>query len=142
MSNYFDEIFDSMMMGFGKPVNVRFNTAKTKDLMPNYWSAWDVEVKDSTEKENVGYKCICRTVGIDANDVKVTMEEYGICVDGVTEYEGNKFTQHIELPISESVMADIEAINYKTLNGLTYIYLKMKKPEKKKVAIHRVDENF
>ena len=70
------------------------------------------------------------------------MEEYGICVDGVTEYEGNKFTQHIELPISESVMADIEAINYKTLNGLTYIYLRMKKPEKKKVAIHRVDDNF
>ena len=31
MNNYFDEIFDSMMMGFGKPVNVRFNTAKTKE---------------------------------------------------------------------------------------------------------------
>ena len=36
------------------------------------------------------------------------MEDYGICVDGETEYEGNKYTQHIELPISESVMNDIE----------------------------------
>ena len=142
MGDYFNDLFDTMMMGFGKPANIRFNTSYTKDTMPSYWSKWEVEAKDSTEKINVGYKCICRTVGLSEDDVKVTMEDYGICVDGVTEYEGNKFTQHIELPISESVMADIEAINYKTVNGLTYIYLKMKKPEKKKVAIHRVSDNF
>ena len=67
------------------------------------------------------------------------MEDYGICVDGTTEYEGNKYTQHIELPISENVMSDIENINYKTVNGLTYIYIEMKSPEKKKVKINRVD---
>ena len=35
-------------------------------------------------------------------------------------------------------MSDIEDISYKTLNGLTYIYIKMKSPEKRKVKINRV----
>lgn len=140
--DYFDELWDAMSMGFGKPMNVRFNTANTKDMLPSYWSKWMVDAKDSTEKVQAGYKCVCRTIGINPNDVTVTMEDYGICLDGKTEYEGYKYSQHIELPISENVMSDIEAINYKTANGLTYIYLKVKKPEKKKVAVHRVDDNF
>ena len=139
MARNFDELFDSVMLGFGAPTNIRFNTAKTKDLMPSYWSTWEVEEKDSTKKRKLGYKCVCRTVGINPEDVNVTMEDYGICVDGQTEHEDNKYTQHIELPISESVMSDIENISYKTLNGLTYIYIKMKSPEKKKVKISRVD---
>ena len=139
MTRNFDELFDSMMVGFGAPMNIKFNTPKTKDLMPSYWSTWEVEEEDSTEKRKLGYKCVCRTVGISSTDVNVTMEDYGICVDGETEYEGNKYTQHIELPISESAMSDIEDISYKTLNGLTYIYIKMKSPEKKKVKISRVD---
>ena len=138
MARNFDELFDSVMLGFGAPTNIRFNTAKTKDLMPSYWSTWEVEEKDSTEKRKLGYKCVCRTVGINPEDVNVTMEDYGICVDGQTEHEDNKYTQHIELPISESVMSDIENISYKTLNGLTYIYIKMKSPEKRKVKINRV----
>lgn len=137
--DFFDELWDNMTMGFGKPVNVRFNTPYTKDIMPSYWSEWYIDMEDATEKKKMGYKCTCRTVGINPEDVNVTMEDYGICVDGMTEYEGNKYTQHIELPISENVMSDIENINYKTVNGLTYIYIEMKSPEKKKVKINRVD---
>ncbi len=76
MTRNFDEIFDSMLLGFGAPMNIRFNTAKTKDLMPSCWSPWEVEYEDSTEKKKMGYKCVCRTVGINPEDVNVTMEDY------------------------------------------------------------------
>lgn len=149
-------------IGFGVPTTIRFNTAGTKDMLPVYWKKWSVEVKDENDKENgaknnkennkdiekeiktkdVGYKCVCRTVGINEEDIKITLEDYGICVQGETTYEGNTYTQYIELPISKDLIANIESINYKSINGLTYIYLLMKEPKKNKVSICKVSNNF
>lgn len=149
-------------IGFGVPTNIRFNTAGTKDMLPVYWKKWSVEIKDkeNTEDNNevnevnnkdgnkepktkdVGYKCVCRTVGINEEDIKITLEDYGICVQGKTEYEGNVYSQYIELPISKDLIANIESINYKTINGLTYIYLLMKEPKKNKVSIRKVGNTF
>ena len=35
MTRNFDEFFDSVMLGFGAPMNIRFNTAKTKVVVEN-----------------------------------------------------------------------------------------------------------
>ena len=146
-------------IGFGVPTNIRFNTAGTKDMLPVYWKKWSVEIKDkdneghskdengkNNDKEpkmkDVGYKCVCRTVGINEEDIKITLEDYGICVQGETTYEGNVYSQYIELPISKDLIANIESINYKTVNGLTYIYLLMKEPKKNKVSIRKVGNTF
>ena len=131
-------------------------------MLPAYWKKWSVEVKDENDKENgaknnkennkdtekeiktkdVGYKCVCRTVGINEEDIKITLEDYGICVQGKTEYEENVYSQYIELPISKDLIANIESINYKSVNGLTYIYLLMKEPKKNKVSIRKVGNIF
>lgn len=134
-----DEVFENLVMGFGKPKNIKFNTPNTKDILPSYWSKWEVDTKDSTEKIQKGYKCVCRTVGIDPEDIKITIEDYGICLDAKTVYDSEtQYTQHIELPISDSLISDIESISYHSKNGVTYIYLEMKKPEKKKVVINKI----
>jgi len=88
--------------------------------------------------EMLGYFCVVRTVGIDPLDLTVELKDNGIIVDGKTEVEDSTYSQHVELPISKEIIINIEKITYKSKDGLTYIYLKVKQPEKTKVAIERI----
>ena len=121
MYDFFDEFL------FGKPANLVYNAGKTQDMNPAYW----------TKTEN-GYKAICRTVGIAPEDVVITINEYKIVVKGETEYEGVKYNTSFELPISKEIIGNVKSIDYKTLNGLTYIYLYVETPEKKKIKINKI----
>ena len=112
---------------FGKPINLVYNAGNTKDMNPAYWT-----------KTEQGYKATCRTVGIAPEDVNVTVKEYSIVINGKTEYEGCKYDTHYELPISQGVMNKITNVDYKTLNGLTYIYLCVEKPEKRDIKINTI----
>ena len=133
----FNEIYNNLL-GFGAPTRIRFNTGNTKDMNPAYWSVWEDYVPDSTEKVKLGYKAVCRTVGIREEDVKIILTSYGICLDGCTEIDEQKYTQHIELPISREVMRDIDEITYHSRDGLTYIYLKMKISYPREVPIRKI----
>lgn len=146
MDFYFDEL-DKLfrVAGFGLPTKIKFNTPDTKDMMPACWKVWeekvhDPDTDDCTYNKKMGYKAVCRTVGISPDDVKVTQEDYGICVQGKTEVDGKEYSQYMELPISEDIMANITGIDYKTENGLTYIYLKVQSPDKKKIEIRKLDK--
>ena len=119
--------------GFGRPRALRYNAAKTKDILPACWKEMKTE-----EGDRVGYCAICRTVGISPDDVKVEAKDFGFTVSGETEYEGEKYTQYFELPISSEIMSNIEELKYKTVNGLTYIYLYMKKKEKNSLKIEKI----
>ena len=142
--NLNDRLFQ---IGFGAPYNVRFNTPYTKDMNPAYWSVWEednlVEGEDDygdngenhVIKERVGYKAICRTIGIREEDIKLELRNYGLCLDGTTDIGENRYSQHIELPISREVMKNIEEITYECRDGLTYIYLRMKKEYPREVPI-------
>ena len=142
--NLNDRLFQ---IGFGAPYNVRFNTPYTKDMNPAYWSVWEednlVEGEDDygdngenhVIKERVGYKAICRTIGIREEDIKLELRNYGLCLDGTTDIGENRYSQHIELPISREVMRNIEEITYECKDGLTYIYLRMKKEYPREVPI-------
>lgn len=121
------DFLDDFFGGFGKPFDLVYNTGKTKDMNPAYWS-----------KTDKGYKAVCRTVGIAPDDVKVETDECNIVVSGETEYEGNKYNTFYKIPISKEIMGDIINITYKTLNGLTYIQLYVETPEKKKIKINKI----
>lgn len=117
-----EEIF-----GFGKPTDLIYNAGNTKDMNPVFWT-----------KTEEGYKATCRTVGIAPDDVKVSVNECNIVVEGETEYEGSVYNTSYKLPVSKEIIGNIESIGYKTLNGLTYIYLSVETPEKKQIKINKI----
>lgn len=132
MNKMVDDMFS--VLGFGMPRNIRFNTMNTKDLMPAIWRIWKDE--DGNQK---GYFSIVRSVGVNESDMKVELTDNSIIVDGETEIdEDTKFSQHVELPISKDLMSNIEKVNYRCKDGLTYIYLKVNTPEKKKVLVEKI----
>ena len=121
--------FETFLLGFGRPVSIRFNTPNTKDIHPA--SPW--------YKEGDKYHMIARVVGINPEDLKLTIEDYGLCIDGKSEHDGNVYTQHIELPISDSLMANITDINYSVKNGLCKVSVVVKEPEHKEININMVE---
>lgn len=123
----FDEVFRDFNVIFGKPRKLIFN-CKTKDQMPSYW-----------EKTDTGFKATCRTVGINPEDVKVSLEYDCIKVSGETEMDGYKYNCYYELPVIEEVLNNIKSIQYKTKNGLTFIYVDVDIPKKKDVKIERIE---
>lgn len=125
---FFDEIFDDFsLLGFGKPKDLIFNVGNTKDMYPAFWS-----------KIENGYKATCRTVGIDSDDVKVELCNNYISVSGKSTYEGENYNVSYKIPISDDVVSNIESLKYRTLNGLTYIYLEVSKHDKKEIKAIKI----
>lgn len=126
MSRIFDDVFDDLLLGFGKPRRLVFNSV-VKDMLPSYWS----------KKDDGNYMCVCKTIGIDPNDVIVEETGYGLKVSGATKIEDYTYDTYFELPIAESIMNEIEKIKVTSKNGLTFITLILDKPEKKKILIEK-----
>ena len=97
---------------FGVPRGLVFNTFGTKDMSPAKWT-----------KNESGYECVCRTVGINSEDVNVTLKNDCILVSGESEIEGVKYNTRYELPISKDIISNVVKVRYRSLNGLTFIYL-------------------
>lgn len=123
----FENLFDDLILGFGRPRNIIFNSGRTQDMNPAYWT----ETKE-------GYRAVCRTVGIDPEDVVVEMENNTIKIHGKTEFEDYKYNASFDIPVSDDVSSNITGIDYKTVNGLTYIYLKVSRPKKKDIKILKI----
>lgn len=113
---------------FDEPINLSFNTAGTKDMHPVNW-----------KKTENGYRAICRTVGISKEDLKVDFVENTIRVSGKTKYNDEEYSINYSIPISREIVKNIEKINYKTENGLTYINLIVKKEIKPTISIEKLD---
>lgn len=124
MINFLDDFLE---LGFGKPMNIKFNNY-TLDMQPSNW-----------KKTESGYTAVCRTIGIDSKDVELNILENGISVKGKTEYDGYTYDVSYDIPVSKDVINNIKSITYKTLNGLTYIHLEIVRPEKSKIKISKID---
>lgn len=125
----FERIFDDFFtLGFGRPRNLKFN-AQVKDMLPSYWS----------KKDEDTYLCTVKTLGIEPNAIKVeeSTSFYGLVVSGESEVNGFKYNTSVDLPIAESIMNEIEKIDFTSKNGLTFITLKLNRPEKNKIKIER-----
>lgn len=120
-NDFYEDFFN-----FGKVMDLAFNTGNTKDMNPAYWS-----------KTEDGYKATCRTVGIAPEDVKVDFVNSKIIVEGKTECEGDLYETKYKIPVSYVVASNIEKINYKTLNGMTYIYIRLKEPKQNEILIEK-----
>jgi HSP20 family molecular chaperone IbpA len=124
----FEKIFDEFFtLGFGRPRRLVFNS-NVKDMLPSYW----------TKKDDNTYLCTVKTLGINPEDVKVEETEYGLKVSGSTVEHGYTYDTSIELPIADSIMNEIQEIEVSSKNGLTFITLKLNRPEKKKIKINKV----
>lgn len=130
MTEIFDDFLndDFFTLGFDKPRKLTFATPSTEDVYPVHWNS----------SEN-GYKAVCRTVGINPKDVTVDVKDGYILVSGETDYEGIKYSTSYELPISKDILANIRNVEYKTINGITYIYLNVIRPEKREIKAVRID---
>ena len=140
MNNLMDtmDTLSNSLIGFGVPSRIRFNTGSTKDMMPAVWKVW--KKNEGTSNEYVaGYKAVCRTVGIDKEDVNVVLKENGLEVSGETVVDGTKYTQHVELPISREVVQQIDKISYFSKDGLTYIFILMKNVYPEPVNIEKLN---
>ena len=129
----FDDFFDQFVLGFGKPKKNRYNAGHTKDMSPVFWQT----LSDENGKK-IGYRATCRTVGISPDDVKVSLKDNNIVVEGRTEFsQESVYDCYYEIPVADSVVSDIEKINYKTENGLTYVTVLVKEPIKSNILIER-----
>jgi len=126
MTKFFDDVFDELLLGFGKPRRLVFNSV-VKDMLPSCW----------TKKDDKTYMCICKTTGINPEDVVVEEYDYGLKVSGSTEIYNHTFDTSFELPIAESIMNEIEKVKVSSKNGLTFITLILDRPEKKKIKIEK-----
>lgn len=138
MNELISTFFDDDFFGFGMPTRIRYSTEKTKDMMPAYWKRWTKKNTDDKE-EFIGYKCLVRTVGVASEDVNISLENDRIVVDGKTEVEGYTYSQHVELPLSKEVIGNVKSVEYKSKDGMTYIYLKVRTPEYKKIDVKRIE---
>lgn len=127
MSIYDFSTFDNMF--FGEPV-MSFNTGHTKDMSPVFWT----KVKDKN-----CYRAEVRSVGVNPEDIKVEVGTRSIVVSGKSEYEKINYDFKYTLPVPESIISDIEKVSYKVLNGMTYIYVFVKKTTKPEVTVSMID---
>ena len=84
-------------------------------------------------KTESGYTAIVNTLGINEEDINVSIEGNLLVVSGETNDEELKsnYTQHFKLRIDESVLSSIKSIRYGSKNGVTKIYLDIEKKESK-----------
>jgi HSP20 family molecular chaperone IbpA len=100
---------------------------KNFDMKPSIW-----------EKTDDGYKCTCRSVGINPEDLKVSIGDDYIHVEGETELDNYKYSVKYDLPVSAEILDSIKSVKYKTTNGITIIYIELEKSEKKKIKIEQI----
>lgn len=84
-------------------------------------------------KTESGYTAIVNTLGIEEDDISVSIEGSLLVVDGETKDEelGSNYSQHFKLKINESVLSNITGIRYCSKNGVTKIYLDIEQKENK-----------
>ena len=82
-SDFFDDLNALTALSFGRPVNIKYNTGNTKDMIPSYFTKWYDE-----DEKFIGYKATIRSVGINEDDLKIALEEDKLIISGETEYEG------------------------------------------------------
>jgi HSP20 family molecular chaperone IbpA len=130
---FFDDAFDSMNpIGFAKPVTFKFESGNTHDMNPAYWT----ELKHKEKEDGtVCYRAIVRSVGVNSENVKVKVNKNSINVKGDTTTKGIHYWFDIDLPVSEEILADAENVSYEVKDGMTYVYLYVKKPAKKDIKV-------
>ena len=126
LMNAVNSIFDDSLF-FPSMRNIRFNTDGVLDMRPAKWYIWKEDEGDEDSKVVVtkGVYAVVKCLGIAEEDVSVKLKDDCVIVQGVT------YSQYVELPVSKEILANVEKIQYEAKDGLVFVYLKTKMPEKK-----------
>lgn len=114
----FDNLFSGMFNRFRRPV-----------LDQKYYSVY---------KKDKGYVIVFNTLGMDKDDIKISVEKqkgspYRILrVKGQKNIEDIDFQNSVDMALSLNFNDEIESTSYTVKDGLTKVYLKVKMPEPKK----------
>mgnify|MGYP001002061733 CR=1 FL=1 len=119
---------NNLFNGFLKPMHLKFNCIN-QDMRPIYF-----------EKTKNGYKATCRSVGISAKDISVTLKEDYIHLEGKSIMDEHEYSTSCDIPLLDDIRDNIENIRYKTENGITIIYINTKKKIKQMIDIQRIDD--
>ena len=120
-NSIFDELFP---IGFAPATEFVFHTNGVKDQMPAVWS-----------KCEDGYRATVKTLGI--TEPKIEITDTGIKVSGENELYSKKYNTEVNLPIAEDILNNITDITYSSVAGLTFVTIKVNRPEKKKIQIRK-----
>ena len=122
----FDQIFNKLYSTFSRPV---------KDQRP-----FSVYTHDK------GYIIVVNTLGIDKKDLSVNIQyEKGnkypiLCINGKSEIENINFTNQVNLRIRMNFAEKVETLSYECKNGLTLVYLKVKREEPEKLEATAIED--
>lgn len=116
---------DNIITPFLKMEDFLFNST-VKDMQP-----YTVYKKDNN------YIIEVKTLGIDSEDVNVTLEENVLQINGETHnnYSDKTFNTNIKFRIEEELFNKIQNIEYTSANGLTYVTLILKKEKTNRIKI-------
>ena len=80
-----------------------------------------------------------KTLGISPEDIKVSLDDNKLEISGETAspYSEDSFNTRIKLSVSKNIIDNLDSVKYKSINGLTYITLKMKEEKKHNISIER-----
>ncbi|WP_333859284.1 hypothetical protein [Clostridium sp.] len=121
--NTVDEILNKW---FNKSNNLT-DDCGSKDIYPSRW-----------EEAPNGYKAVCRTVGIRPEDVSVVLKNDYVQVSGKSVVDSHDYSVSCNLPIGLKMRDRIESIDYRAQDGITIIYLNVKKESKEGINIRRI----
>jgi HSP20 family molecular chaperone IbpA len=121
------------------------------DLFKLTFNTFNRPVKDMQPyryiKKDNGFIFVVNTLGIKREDiiVQITNEQGDpykqLRVQGKTEMERINFENSVDLAIRLKIEEEIEEIAYEVNNGLTIIYLKIKKVPKQEMSAKYLEQN-
>lgn len=120
-------IFDNNIFDFLKE-DFLFNSS-VKDMNPTVFY-----------KKDSDFIVEAKTLGVSPEDINIKLEGDVLSLTGETknEYSDKSFNVRIKVRIGKDILGDIEKIDYKSENGITYIILRMKKEIDTEIEINKI----
>lgn len=72
------------------------------------------------------YCTIVRSIGIDPEDMKITLVNHVVKVKGATKFGDMEYSTDFEIPLSDAFYDRVDHIEHQSRNGLTYITVTLK----------------
>ena len=91
-------------------------------------------------KKDNDYIIEAKTLGINPDDIKISVDGNVLLISGETknEYSEKNFNVKIKVVVGEEILNNIQSIEYKSNNGITYVILKMKEKKTNNIFIKKI----